>query len=100
MYALNLGTRGVQEALDVLEYANVPSGTELSDLRIKNGRVRPHATKMWCLGNEMDGPWQLGHADYYGKLASRTSKAMRQLDPSLELVVCGSSHAYMPTFGS
>ena len=56
MYALNLGTRGVQEALDVLEYANVPSGTELSDLRIKNGRVRPHATKMWCLDNEMDGP--------------------------------------------
>jgi alpha-L-arabinofuranosidase len=102
MYALNLGTRGVQEALDVLEYANVPSGTELSDLRIKNGRVRPHAIKMWCLGNEMDGPWQLGHrsADDYGKLASRTAKAMRQLDPSLELVVCGSSHAYMPTFGS
>jgi hypothetical protein len=56
MYALNLGTWGVQEALDVLEYANVPSGAELSDLRIKNGRVRPHATKMWCLGNEMDGP--------------------------------------------
>jgi alpha-N-arabinofuranosidase len=57
---------------------------------------------MWCLGNEMDGPWQLGHrsADDYGKLASRTAKAMRQLDPSLELVVCGSSHAYMPTFGS
>jgi alpha-N-arabinofuranosidase len=92
----------VQEALDVLEYANVPSGTELSDLRIKNGRVPPHAIKMWCLGNEMDGPWQLGHrsADDYGKLASRTAKAMRQLDPSLELVVCGSSHAYMPTFGS
>jgi alpha-L-arabinofuranosidase len=50
----------------------------------------------------MDGPWQLGHrsADDYGKLASRTAKAMRPLDPSLELVVCGSSHAYMPTFGS
>ena len=57
---------------------------------------------MWCLGNEMDGPWQLGHrsADDYGKLASMTAKAMRQLDPSLELVACGSSHAYMPTFGS
>ena len=57
--------------------------------------------KMWCLGNEMDGPWQLGHrsADDYGKLASQTAKAMRQLDPSVELVVCGSSSASMPTFG-
>jgi alpha-N-arabinofuranosidase len=102
MYAVNLGTRGVQEALDVLEYANVSGGTELSDLRVKNGRVQPHGIKMWCLGNEMDGPWQLGHrsADDYGKLASRTAKAMRQLDPSLELVACGSSHAYMPTFGA
>ena len=102
MYAVNLGTRGVQEALDVLEYANVPGGTELSDLRVKNGRVEPYAIRMWCLGNEMDGPWQLGHrsADDYGKLASRTAKAMRQLDPALELVVCGSSHAHMPTFGS
>jgi alpha-N-arabinofuranosidase len=102
MYAVNLGTRGVQEALDVLEYTNIRSGTELSDARIKNGRPEPHAVKMWCLGNEMDGPWQLGHrsADDYGKLASQTAKAMRQIDPSLELVVCGSSGAQMPTFGS
>ena len=56
---------------------------------------------MWCLGNEMDGPWQIGHrsAEDYGKLASRTAKAMRAFDPSLELVVCGSSNAHMPTFG-
>jgi alpha-N-arabinofuranosidase len=102
MYAVNLGTRGVQEALDVLEYANIRSGTKLADTRIKNGRIEPHAVKMWCLGNEMDGPWQLGHrnAEDYGKLASRTAKAMRQIDPSLELVVCGSSSAQMPTFGS
>src|SRR6478736_1554301 len=101
MYAVNLGTRGVQEALDVLEYANIRSGTKRSDARIKNGRIEPHAVKMWCLGNEMDGPWQLGHrsAEDYGKLASRTAKAMRQIDPSLELVVCGSSGAQMPTFG-
>jgi alpha-N-arabinofuranosidase len=58
--------------------------------------------KMWCLGNEMDGPWQLGHcsADEYGRLASKTAKAMRQLDPSVELVACGSSSRHMPTFGS
>jgi alpha-N-arabinofuranosidase len=102
MYAVNLGTRGVQEALDVLEYSNIRSGTTLSDARIANGRVEPYGVKMWCLGNEMDGPWQLGHssAEDYGKLASQTAKAMRQLDPSVELVVCGSSSAQMPTFGA
>jgi alpha-L-arabinofuranosidase len=102
MYAVNLGTRGVLEALDVLEYANIRSGTKLSDARINNGRVQPHRIAMWCLGNEMDGPWQLGHrnAEDYGKLASQTAKAMRQLDPNLELVVCGSSSAQMPTFGT
>ena len=102
MYAVNLGTRGVLEALDVLEYANIRSGTKLSDTRIKNGRVEPYRIAMWCLGNEMDGPWQLGHrnAEDYGKLASQTAKAMRQLDHSLELVVCGSSNAQMPTFGA
>jgi alpha-N-arabinofuranosidase len=102
MYAVNLGTRGVQEALDVLEYANIRSGTKLSDARIANGRVEPYRIGMWCLGNEMDGPWQLGHgtAEEYGTLASKTAKAMRQVDPDLELVVCGSSSATMPTFGA
>ena len=56
MYAVNLGTRGVQEALDVLEYANLRSGTALSDQRIANGTPEPHNVRMWCLGNEMDGP--------------------------------------------
>ncbi|MFG6503275.1 alpha-N-arabinofuranosidase [Microbacterium sp. P05] len=101
MYAVNLGTRGVAEALDVLEYANIRSGTALSDNRIDNGHTEPHSIRLWCLGNEMDGPWQLGHstAEDYARLASQTAAAMRQLDPSLELVVCGSSGAQMPTFG-
>ncbi|TDD72663.1 alpha-N-arabinofuranosidase [Jiangella aurantiaca] len=101
MYAVNLGTRGVHEALDVLEYANVPSGTRLSDLRIANGTPAPHDIRMWCLGNEMDGPWQLGHgsAEEYASLAAKTARAMRQVDPGLELVVCGSSSAQMATFG-
>lgn len=101
MLAVNLGTRGTLEALDLLEYANIPGGTALSQQRIDNGRTDAFGVKMWCLGNEMDGPWQLGHrsADDYGKLASQTAKAMRQLDPSVELVVCGSSSAHMPTFG-
>ncbi len=101
MYAVNLGTRGVQEALDVLEYANIPGGTALSDQRIANGSPQPHAIRLWCLCNEMDGPWQLGHgtATEYARLAGKTARAMRQIDPGLELVVCGSSSASMPTFG-
>jgi alpha-N-arabinofuranosidase len=101
MLAVNLGTRGTLEALDLLEYSNISGGTALSDQRIGNGRERPFGVEVWCLGNEMDGPWQLGHrsADDYGKLASQTAKGMRQLDPSIQLVVCGSSGAHMPTFG-
>ena len=101
MLAVNLGTRGIDEALDLLEYANHPSGTALSDLRIANGTTEPHDIRMWCLGNEMDGPWQTGYmtADDYGKLAARTAAAMKMADKDLELVVCGSSGSGMPTFG-
>ncbi|MCU7820187.1 alpha-N-arabinofuranosidase [Kitasatospora sp. DSM 101779] len=101
MLAVNLGTRGILSALDLLEYANHPSGTALSDLRIANGTPEPHNIRMWCLGNEMDGPWQTGflNAEDYGKLAARTASAMKMADKDLELVVCGSSSAGMPTFG-
>lgn len=101
MMAVNLGTRGTLEAIDLLEYSNLPGGTALSQQRIDNGRTEPFDIKVWCLGNEMDGPWQLGHrsADDYGKIAAQTAKGLRQLDPSIELVVCGSSSAHMPTFG-
>ncbi|MBO3748411.1 alpha-N-arabinofuranosidase [Streptosporangiaceae bacterium NEAU-GS5] len=102
MMAVNLGTRGVQEACDLLEYANHPAGTTLSDLRAKNGAAEPYGIRMWCLGNEMDGPWQTGHktAREYGRLAAETARAMRMIDPGLELVACGSSGAQMPTFGA
>ncbi|MCZ2804701.1 alpha-N-arabinofuranosidase [Modestobacter sp. VKM Ac-2983] len=102
MLAVNLGTRGVLEALDLLEYSNVRSGSALSDQRIADGTTEPFGVTMWCLGNEMDGPWQLGHrsAEDYGKIAAQAAKAMRQLDPSVELVVCGSSNSAMPTFGA
>lgn len=102
MIAVNLGTRGIQEALDLLEYCNVPGGTHFSDLRRANGHEEPYRIKMWCLGNEMDGPWQIGHktAQEYGRLAAETARAMRLLDPNIELVVCGSSSSDMPTFGS
>nr|WP_211223841.1 alpha-L-arabinofuranosidase C-terminal domain-containing protein [Pseudonocardia asaccharolytica] len=102
MLALNLGTRGVQHALDLLEYANHPSGTRLSDFRTANGTPVPHGIRLWCLGNEMDGSWQIGHktADEYGRLAAETARAMRMVDPGLELVACGSSHSRMSTFGA
>lgn len=101
MMAVNLGTRGIQEALDLLEYCNIPGGTAWSDQRRANGAQEPYGVRMWCLGNEMDGPWQVGHktAHEYGRLAAETARAMRKVDPGLELVVCGSSGSGMPTFG-
>ncbi len=100
MMAVNLGTRGIEAACNLLEYCNHPSGTKYSDLRISHGVEKPHDIKVWCLGNEMDGPWQTGHktALEYGRLADETAKAMKQIDPSLELVVCGSSNTGMPTY--
>ena len=93
MMAINLGTRGIQEACDLVEYANHAGGSYWSDLRISHGHPEPYAIKLWCLGNEMDGPWQIGRktADAYGILATECAKAMRQVDPSIRLVLCGSS---------
>lgn len=100
LMAVNLGTRGLAEARDLLEYCNIPGGTELSDLRRRHGYAAPHGIKTWCLGNEMDGPWQMGHktADEYGRLACETGRLMKMIDPSIELVACGSSGPWMKTF--
>ena len=77
MMAVNLGTRGIADACNLLEYCNHPSGTKYSDLRIRHGVKDPHNIKVWCLGNEMDGPWQIGHKtmEEYGRLAEETAKA-------------------------
>jgi alpha-L-arabinofuranosidase len=100
MLAVNLGSRGLDHARNFLEYVNHPGGTEWSERRRKNGRADPWNVKLWCLGNEMDGPWQIGQktAEEYGRVASETGKAMKAFDPSLELVVCGSSNPYMATY--
>ncbi len=101
MLAVNFGTRGLEEALDFVEYCVIDSGTALSDARIANGRRAPIRPNVWCLGNEMDGPWQLGHlsAEDYAKKAASVAHAIRLIDPDTTLVACGSSSRDMPTFG-
>ncbi len=102
MYAVNLGTRGPDAARNVVEYCNHPSGSYWSDLRIRNGQKEPFGVKLWCLGNEMDGRWQMGQktAYEYGRTANEAAKMMKWVDPTIELVACGSSSHTMPTFGS
>ena len=101
MQAVNLGTRGIEEAAALLEYSNHAGHTARADERRANGRETPFGITLWCLGNEMDGPWQIGHktADEYGRLAAETGRVMKWVDPSIELVAAGSSNADMPTFG-
>ncbi|MHC1787789.1 MAG: alpha-N-arabinofuranosidase [Christensenellales bacterium] len=102
MYAINLGSRGPEEARQVVEYANHRGGTRWSDLRRQNGAQDPFHIKLWCLGNEMDGPWQICHktAYEYGRVANEAAKLMKWVDPGIELVACGSSALTMPTFGA
>jgi len=102
MYAVNLGTRDEDAARNIVEYANHPGGSYFSDMRIRNGAKEPFGIKLWCLGNEMDAPWQMGHksAYEYGCRAREAAKMMRWVDPGIELVACGSSSPDMPTFGA
>ena len=100
IFTVNLGTRGVEDAAHYLEYCNFTGGTEYSDLRKMHGVDKPYGIKLWCLGNEMDGSWQVGHksAEEYGKLAAETGKVMKIIDPEIELIVCGSSLSSMETY--
>lgn len=102
MMAVNLGTRGVEEARNIVEYTNHKGGSYWSDLRKSHGVEDPWGVKLWCLGNEMDGGWQMGAktAVDYGKLAKEASKMMKWTDNSIETVLCGSSSRQSPTFGS
>jgi len=100
MMAVNLGTAGAREAAALLEYCNLPRGTSFADRRAANGRAEPWRVKVWCLGNEMDGPWQAGHvpAQVYAQRADQAGKMMKGLDSSIELVACGSSGRGMATY--
>ncbi len=101
MMAVNLGTRGAQDAANLVEYCNLETDTYYANMRKSNGFEKPFNIKTWCLGNEMDGPWQIcSKTPYeYGRAACETAKMMKWVDPSIELVACGSSHVNMPTFG-
>ncbi|MEZ4666392.1 MAG: alpha-L-arabinofuranosidase C-terminal domain-containing protein [Anaerolineae bacterium] len=100
MLGVNMGTGTIQDAANLVEYCNAPVGTQYADMRAAHGYREPHAVKYWCVGNEMDGPWQIGHleADDYGKKAREAAKMMRWHDPSIKLVLCGSSNAAMQTY--
>jgi alpha-N-arabinofuranosidase len=100
MMAVNLGTLGPAEAAALVEYCNLNTDTRWAQARRDNGSPEPHAVKMWCLGNEMDGPWQAGHmpAEQYALKARNAARLMRGLDPSIELIAAGSSGRQMETY--
>lgn len=101
MMAVNLGTGGVEDAANCVEYCNSEQDTCWAEKRRENGFAEPFRIKTWCLGNELDGPWQIGRKTSveYARLAGETAKVMKRVDPDIELVVCGSSYPGMPTFG-
>ena len=100
LMGLNFGTGTAEQAAALVEYCNTEKGTKWSDLRRKHGVAEPYKVKHWCLGNEMDGPWQIGHmtAAEYGMKAEDAARQMRVIDPSLTLIACGSSGPFMPTY--
>ncbi len=100
LLAVNLGTGTAESAAALVEYCNVESGTRWSDLRRQHGVAAPHNVRYWCLGNEMDGPWQIGHipAVEYGRKAADAARQMRKVDRSIQLIACGSSNPFMPTY--
>lgn len=101
MMAVNLGTGTPQDAQNLVEYCNLDTDTKYAKMRKQNGFDAPFGIKTWCLGNEMDGPWQIGHktAEEYGRIAAESAKLMKWVDPTIELVACGSACYAMPTFG-
>ncbi len=100
LLATNLGTGTPESSAALVEYCNVEKGTRWSDLRREHGYERPHNVRTWCLGNEMDGWWQIGHmpAREYGRKARDAARQIRSVDPAAELIACGSTAPFMPTY--
>jgi alpha-N-arabinofuranosidase len=91
---INAGLGSIQDARDWVEYTNESRDTYWARQRRKNGRDKPYNVKYWGLGNEIDGPWQLGHknAEDYSKFALEAAKAMRRVDPEIKVIGSGSSN--------
>ena len=100
LLGFNLGTGTPEQAVAWVEYCNVDKGTKWSDLRREHGYMEPHNVRYWCLGNEMDGPWQMGAmpAREYGRKARDSARQIRVLDPTTQLIACGSSNTILPTY--
>jgi alpha-L-arabinofuranosidase len=100
LLGFNLGTGTPEHAVAYVEYCNVERGTKWSDLRREHGHEAPHDVRYWCLGNEMDGPWQMGHmtAAEYGRKARDAARQIRVIDPATQLIACGSSNTILPTY--
>ena len=100
LLGMNFGTGNAEQAAALLEYCNIERGTKWSDLRREHGIEKPYSVRHWCLGNEMDGPWQIGHmtAVQYGQIASDAAKQMRVVDKDVKLIACGSSGPFMRTY--
>lgn len=100
MLGVNMGTGDIASAMALVEYCNAPTGSYWSDLRASHGHRDPYNVRYWCVGNEMDGPWQIGHleADAYGRKALEAAKMMKWQDPTIQTVLCGSSSDKMPTY--
>ena len=100
LLGFNLGTGTPEQAVQYVEYCNVDKGTKWSDLRRSHGYEQPHNVRYWCMGNEMDGPWQMGTmpAREYGRKARDCARQIRVLDPTLQLIACGSSNTILPTY--
>jgi alpha-L-arabinofuranosidase len=100
LLGFNLGTGSAEMAVALFEYCNVDKGTKWSDLRRSHGHESPHDVRYWCLGNEMDGPWQMGRltAREYGRKARDAARQMRVIDPTVQLIACGSSNTILPTY--
>jgi alpha-N-arabinofuranosidase len=100
LLGMNFGTGTAEMAVAYVEYCNYERGTKWSDLRRSHGYEKPHNVRWWCLGNEMDGPWQIGQMQSreYGRKARDSARQMRVIDPKVELIACGSSGTNMPQY--
>jgi len=91
LLGFNLGTGSAEHAVAYVEYCNVDRGTKWSELRRQHGYEQPHNVRTWCMGNEMDGPWQMGHST--ARDTARKARDNRPSDSASSIRPCGSSRA-------